>query len=231
MRLVAAPLRPHLHLQLEEDRVAEQVLDLRPRARADLPAPSSRPCRRGSASATRSRRRRRADDLLVDLLDLDRDRVRHLLARQLERLLADELGDLRLDARGRCAGRAGSTRGPSGSSPTSSSRSSSIPSPVFALTGWSAWKSPSFDGGLHLRRDVARLEAVDLVQRDHDRHAEREDALGDEAVAGADPLARVERRSSTASTSSNAGSTVRCMRSVSGSSGRWKPGRSTSTSW
>ena len=27
----------------------------------------------------------------------------------------------------------------------SSSRNSSIPSPVFALTGWSAWKSPSFE--------------------------------------------------------------------------------------
>src|SRR5205085_2013225 len=33
--------------------------------------------------------------------------------------------------------------GPSGRSSTSSSRSSAMPSPVFALTGWSAWKSPS----------------------------------------------------------------------------------------
>ena len=47
-------------------------------------------------------------------------------------------------------------------------------------------------GGGHLLRDVAALQAVDLVQRDHDRHAEREDALGDEAVARADPLARRE---------------------------------------
>ena len=36
------------------------------------------------------------------------------------------------------------------------------------------------------------FEAVDLVQRDHDRDAEREDAPGDEAVAGADPLAGVD---------------------------------------
>ena len=64
-----------------------------------------------------------------------------------------------------------------------------MPSPVFALTGWSAWKSPRRGGGVHLLRDVAGLQPVDLVERDHDRHAEREDALSDEAIAGADPLA------------------------------------------
>ena len=47
-------------------------------------------------------------------------------------------------------------------------------------------------GGLHLRRDMAVLEAVDLVQRDHHRDAEREHAAGDEAVAGADAIARRE---------------------------------------
>ena len=46
--------------------------------------------------------------------------------------------------------------------------------------------------GLHLLRDVPALQPVDLVQRDHDRDAERVDALRDEAVAGADPLARRE---------------------------------------
>ena len=60
--------------------------------------PSSRPCRRGSASATPSRRGRpRARRLSLDLLDLDGDRVRHLLLRQPQRLLADELGDLHLE--------------------------------------------------------------------------------------------------------------------------------------
>src|SRR5205823_14073359 len=43
-------------------------------------------------------------------------------------------------------------------------------------------------GALHLLGDVTRLQAVYLVQRDHNRHAEPEHALGDEAVAGADPL-------------------------------------------
>jgi hypothetical protein len=45
---------------------------------------------------------------------------------------------------------------------------------------------------LELLRDVSRLEAVDLVQRDHDGDAEVEHALRDETVAGADPIARVE---------------------------------------
>jgi hypothetical protein len=39
---------------------------------------------------------------------------------------------------------------------------------------------------------VRRLEAVDLVQRDHHRRAERKDTARDEAVARADPLARRE---------------------------------------
>ena len=47
-------------------------------------------------------------------------------------------------------------------------------------------------GRRHLLRDVPALQPVDLVERDHDRHAEREDALRDEAVAGADALARRE---------------------------------------
>src|SRR5690349_3145862 len=35
-RVVAAPTRPHLHLELEEHRVPQQRLDLRARARTDL---------------------------------------------------------------------------------------------------------------------------------------------------------------------------------------------------
>ena len=47
-------------------------------------------------------------------------------------------------------------------------------------------------GGLHLRRDVPGLQAVDLVDDDHDRDVEREHAPRDVAVAGADPLAGVD---------------------------------------
>ena len=46
--------------------------------------------------------------------------------------------------------------------------------------------------GLHLREDVALLQPVDLVERDDDRLPEREHAPRDEAVAGADPRARVD---------------------------------------
>ena len=105
-----------------------------------------------------------------------------------------------------------------------------MPSPVSALTGCSEWNVAEPRGVLHLLGDVPRLEPVDLVQRDHDRHAEREDALGDEAVARADPLARREHEQHGVDSSSD-WSTVRCIRSVSASRGRWKPGRSASTSW
>jgi len=46
-----------------------------------------------------------------------------------------------------------------------------------------------------------------------------------------DTGARQSTTSITASRSSNDESTVRCIRSVSGSSGRWNPGRSARTSW
>ena len=42
----------------------------------------------------------------------------------------------------------------------------------------------------HLGRDVSALEPVDLVERDHDRDAEREHLSRDEPIAGADPLTR-----------------------------------------
>ncbi len=44
----------------------------------------------------------------------------------------------------------------------------------------------------HLLGNVTGLEAVDLVERDHDGGVEGEDALGDEAVARADPFPRGE---------------------------------------
>ena len=47
-------------------------------------------------------------------------------------------------------------------------------------------------GRLHLARDVSTLQPVDLVERDHDRNAQLEDAPRDEAVARADALARRE---------------------------------------
>ena len=60
--------------------------------------------------------------------------------------------------------------------------------------------------------------------------AEREDAPRDEAVAGADPLARREHEEDDVDVLERRVH-GRCIRSVSLSIGRWKPGRSTSTSW
>ena len=45
---------------------------------------------------------------------------------------------------------------------------------------------------VHLRGDVPALQIVDLVEHDHNRDAEREHTLGDEAIAGTDPLPRRE---------------------------------------
>jgi hypothetical protein len=48
---------------------------------------------------------------------------------------------------------------------------------------------PKLGGAPDLFGDVAGFQPVDLVERDHDRNAEREYSLGDVAIAGADPLA------------------------------------------
>jgi hypothetical protein len=114
--------------------------------------------------------------------------VRHLLARELERLLADELRDLELRREvgallGRVVGRA-----------IRQERDEVVAELADTVAGERAdgverVEIAEAGGVLHLPGDVPRLQAVDLVQRDHDGHAETEDALGDEAVARADPLA------------------------------------------
>src|SRR4029450_7118214 len=94
--LVAAPPRAHLHLEIEKNRMAEQRLDLGTRPRPD------RAHHRATFPGEDLLLRIGLDveggphDLLIHLLDLDGDRVRHLVARQLQRLLPDELGDLLL---------------------------------------------------------------------------------------------------------------------------------------
>ena len=118
--------------------------------------------------------------------------MRHLVAREPQRLLADQLGDLRPRPRGRCAAPAGSRAAPRAGARRARSRSSSMPSPVFALTGCSAWKSPRRAAAVICCAMCPAFSRSTLFERDHDRHAEREDALRDEAVAGADPLARRE---------------------------------------
>ena len=90
-------------------------------------------------------------------------------------------------------------------------------------------KVPELRGRLHLREHVALLQPVDLVDGDHHRDTELEDPRCDEPVAGADPLARGDHEQNDVDVLERP-STVSCIRSVSASIGRWKPGRSTSTS-
>ena len=64
-----------------------------------------------------------------------------------------------------------------------------MPSPVFALTGCSAWKLPSRAAAVICCAMWPPFSRSTLFSAITTGHAEREDALGDEAVAGADPLA------------------------------------------
>ena len=67
-----------------------------------------------------------------------------------------------------------------------------MPSPVVALTGWSAWKLPSVAACFICDAMCPVFSRSILLTRDDHRHAEREDVPRDVAVAGADALARAE---------------------------------------
>ena len=105
-----------------------------------------------------------------------------------------------------------------------------MPSPVFALTGWSAWKGPSFAAAficVAMCPALSRSTLLSAITTGTPSPNTREAMKRSPA-----PIrSRAERTKRTASTSSKAASTVFCIRSVSSSSGRWKPGRSASTSW
>ena len=133
--------------------------------------------------------------LLVDLVDLDLDRVRHLLARAVQDLLAHELGEhdvlgLVGDILGREVERA------LGQQEARCSTSGGTPRPVRADTGKISASSPSRSAAACERQHGARpVEPVDLVDGDHDRHLRALQRLGDEAVARpADPLLAVDAR-------------------------------------
>ena len=117
--------------------------------------------------------------------------MRNLLARERKRLLADELGDLVFDRQvapllgrevRRALGQELDELVAQGVDPVAGLRAHRMERVEVAELG----------GRVHLGRDVARLQPVDLVQRDHDRHSEREHPLCDEPVTRADPLARRE---------------------------------------
>ena len=125
---------------------------------------------------------------LAELLHFDRDRVRKLVFRQAQRLLAHELGDLHLDRQ------VGALLLREVQRPFGQQRDELLAQLLDAVAGLRAdrmerMKVAEPRSRLHLRGDVAALQPVDLVQDDHHGNAELEDAPRDEAVARADPLA------------------------------------------
>ena len=118
----------------------------------------------------------------------------------------------------------GKYAGPSGRRKTRSPRSSSTPSLVTALTGCSAWKSPSCDAACICESTCPRFSRSILLRAittgfssPNTRRATKR--------SPAPIRARASTTRSTASTSSNDASTVSCIFSVNASSGRWKPGK------
>ena len=96
--VVAPPVLAHLHAQRQKTR-APSTDSISWRAPLPMALTTRRPCRSGSPSAIRARRpgrprsRPASRRALGQRLHLDGDRVRHLLAGDAQRLLADELGD------------------------------------------------------------------------------------------------------------------------------------------
>ena len=102
--------------------------------------------------------------------------MRHLVAREPERLLAHELGDLHLERQVGALLRGEVER------PLRQQRDELVAEPRDAVAGLRAHRMERVEvtevrRRLHLLRDVAALQPVDLVERDHDRDAERVDAL------------------------------------------------------
>ena len=113
----------------------------------------------------------------------------HLVAGEVQRLLADHLGDAVLD---REVGRLVEREVERPFREQVDEVVAQLSDPVLRHRAHRVQRVEVAErrGRLHLRGDVAVLEPVDLVQRDDHRDAEPEDAAGDEAVAGADPIAR-----------------------------------------
>ena len=169
----------------------EQRLDLGPRPCPDVPYHRAALADEDLLLRLGLDEDRGAHDLFLHLLELDGNRVRHLVARQPERLLADQLGELQVDRE------VGALLLREVERSLRQQPDELVPELRDSVAGLRAHRVervevPEPRRGVHLRRDVSRLEPVDLVERDHDGHAEPEHARGDEAVAGSDPLPRGE---------------------------------------
>lgn len=131
---VASPRGSHLDDELEEDVISDERFDLGSRPRADLPdrgapLPDEDPLLRLGLDD-----HRRPHCPLLPLDELDGQRMRHLVPRQVQRLLANDLRDALVERLIGSLVRREEQR-TSGSNSTRSSRSSVTPSRTFALTG------------------------------------------------------------------------------------------------
>src|SRR5581483_8196021 len=92
-RVAALPVEGDLHVQFDEDVVAEHRFDLASRPRADLFQHLSTAADHDALLIITFDIRRRMDRLVVDLVDEHCYRMRNFFARQLERLLTYQLCD------------------------------------------------------------------------------------------------------------------------------------------
>ena len=171
--------------------MTDERLDLRTSPGSDLAHHRAAPADEDLFLRRRLDVERHADEPLLELLDLGGDRMRHLVTGQLDRFLADELGNLLLD------GQVGALLEREVLRPLRQEPHQLRAKLVHAVPRLRAHRVERVEvaetrRGRHLRCDVARLQPVDLVQGDHDRNARREDPIGDEAVAGTDAVTRVE---------------------------------------
>src|SRR6266849_4317878 len=163
-------------------------LDLRARAPTDLPHHRTALADDDLLLRLRLDEQVGLDHLLPELLDFDRDRMRKLVLRQAQRLLAYELADLHLDRQ------IGALLLRKIERPFGEQRDqllAEVFDPVARLRtdGMKRVEVTESRSRLHLSGDMTAFEPVDLVQDDDHRNAELEHAPRDEPVARADPLA------------------------------------------
>ena len=129
---------------------------------------------------------------LLELLDHDRDRVRHLLPGHRERLLAHDLGETDLERLiGELAVRVVAPD-PRGGARAGDREASPTPRAVLAETGTISSKSPRSAAAWSCGTSSRLRSSVELVDRAERRHADRPDLpLVHEGVAAADPVRRV----------------------------------------
>src|SRR5829696_734746 len=195
--LVAAPALAHAHVELEVDATFEEALDLLAGSRADGPhhlAPGTHQdalLRFGLRPHPRPHDEQAIALVFLNLVDLDLHRVRHLLTRAEQHLLAHQLGKPQLERLVTCLlrriekGALRHERHKLLDHRRDSRSADRADREQLALDVEVGRRGQC----LHGARSV---EPVDLVQHGHRRHARSLQRVGDEAVPGADLLLAVQ---------------------------------------